>query len=285
MNVLFLILKIIGIVLLVLLGILLFLVLSVVFIPVRYHIRGKGEVPEEFESDIVVSWWLHLIHVRIRYGNNGLKYKFRILGIPINFNREKPKDLKTPKTQAEPKPVEHTEKAEESSQNTVSQETESSPRTAPTKPKRTKQSKAKPQRQGWLRQKWQEFKRGFLRLKEQIRNIKSIISDETNQRAVLVLFQELKYLLKHYSPRNASGEVQYGMEDPAQTGQLLGAASIFPFWYRYKISVIPDFETESSYAKGRLSMKGRIRSFHLLVSGVRLIRNTDIRKLINQIRK
>ena len=51
-----------------------------------------------------------------------------------------------------------------------------------------------------------------------------------------------------------------------------------------KISVIPDFTAEGFYARGELFLKGHIRSAHLLASGMRLIKNKDIRKLINQIR-
>lgn len=284
MEVLFLILKIIGIGLLVLLGIFLFIVCSLVFVPVRYRIRGKGEVPKEFEGDMVFSWFLHLIHCRIRYDNNDLKYKLRIFGIPINLGKEKkPKRRKEKQRVNDLEMAEVQEEPEELMAETFSEEADNTSEADVTAGKRKKRQK--PKRKGWLKRKIQQLKRSFLNLKEQLHDIKSIISEETNKRAVSALIQEMKYLLKHYSPRKALGELQYGMEDPAQTGEILGVVSIFPFWYRYKISVIPDFTAESFYAKGHLLLRGRIRSFHLLVSGVRLIRNKDIRKLISQIRK
>lgn len=332
MEVLFLILKIIGICLLVLLGLCLFLVLSVVFIPVRYRIRGKGETPKSIEADAVFSWFLHIIHCRIHYDEKGFFLKFRIFGVPISLGKKeekkkKPKQQKKQKKQSQnPKHGSKEEnfseikdssmtteskkqrETEESGEKVNAEETESILET--TEPEETanieeitelvgtvdsEEKNLTDDSRGFLssfRQKldkikniFKNLKKKFLQLKEQLGNIKSILSEETNRNALAAIFQEMKYLMRHYSPRKAVGELQFGMEDPADTGQVLGIISLLPFWYRYKISVTPDFAAEKSYAKGELSMKGHIRSIHLFLSGIRLIKNKDIRKLINQIRK
>lgn len=351
MEVLFLILKIIGICLLVLLGLCLFLVLSVVFIPVRYRIRGKGETPKSIEADAVFSWFLHIIHCRIHYDEKGFFLKFRIFGIPISLGKKeekkkKPKEQKTQKKQSQNQKRGSKEEkfseirdssmtieskkqreTEESGEKVNAEETESILETTESeetanieditelvetvdseeiikesnkdKQKQNSKMEKKPDltddSRGFLssfRQKldkikniFKNLKKKFLQLKEQLGNIKSILSEETNRNALAAIFREMKYLMRHYSPRKAVGELQFGMEDPADTGQVLGIISLLPFWYRYKISVTPDFTAEESYAKGELSMKGHIRSIHLFLSGIRLIKNKDIRKLINQIRK
>lgn len=308
MEVLFLIFKIIGICLLVLLGLCLFLVLSVVFIPVRYRIRGKGETPKRIDADAVLSWFLHIIHCRIHYDEKGFFFKFRIFGIPINLGKKekKKRQRKRKKQKEQPQNRKHGSKEEvtanieditELVEPVEAEEIikESNKDKQEQNSKMEKKSDLTDDSKGFLSSFRQEIdkiknifknlKKKFLQLKEQLGNIKSILSEETNRNALAAIFREMKYLMRHYSPRKAAGELQFGMEDPANTGQVLGIISLLPFWHRYKISVTPDFAAEESYAKGELSMKGHIRSIHLFLSGIRLIKNKDIRKLINQIRK
>lgn len=70
------ILKIIGILLLVVLGLLLFVILSVLFVPVRY--RAEGSVYESLKAKASVSWFLHLISLKVSYDGK-MQTDFRIL--------------------------------------------------------------------------------------------------------------------------------------------------------------------------------------------------------------
>ena len=70
------ILKIIGILLLVVLGLLLFVILSVLFVPVRY--RAEGSVYESLKAKASVSWFLHLISLKVSYDEK-MQTDFRIL--------------------------------------------------------------------------------------------------------------------------------------------------------------------------------------------------------------
>lgn len=309
MEVLFLILKIIGICLLVLLGIFLFLVLSIMFVPVRYRIRGKGEIPKPFETEIRFRWFFHIIYGRVWYGEEGAGFKVRLFGIPLRLGskkskkssektktrkKTKPKEKSEIREEAEPKEKsEIQEETEPIEKSEIREETELIERLEDSeKSKDSGESKSFGEHKNIFHQKVnkikykiQKLKEKFIQLKEQLGNIKIILSEETNRNAVAALFREFKYIMKHYTSRNAFGELQFGTDDPANTGQILGIVSLFPFWHRYKISVTPDFAAESIYAKGELFVKGHIRSVHLLISGIRLIKNKDIRKLINQIRK
>lgn len=300
MEVLLLILKIIGICLLVLLGIALFLILSIIFIPVRYRIRGKGEIPKPLEAEMIFSWFFHIFHGRVRYGEEGIGFKVRLFGIPLRLGSKEPKTEKRKKKKQrkqkgkkrseETKTIIETEplsKVENFGKTERSEKAENSEKAGHSEKAEHFEEHRDIRRKKFdkIKRKLQSLKAKLIQLKEQLGDIKIILSEETNRNAVAALFREFKYFMKHYSPRKASGELQFGTEDPANTGQILGIASLFPFWHRYKISVTPDFSAESLYVKGELSMKGHIRSVHLLISGIRLIKNKDIRKLINQIRK
>ncbi|XCP83507.1 DUF2953 domain-containing protein [Roseburia hominis] len=78
LHIIGLILKIIGVILAVILGILVLLVCIVLFVPVRYEIRGQfsGKL-EEAKASLAISWLLHLIAVRVRYEEGNLRWKVR----------------------------------------------------------------------------------------------------------------------------------------------------------------------------------------------------------------
>lgn len=121
-------------------------------------------------------------------------------------------------------------------------------------------------------------------VKEKIINLKDIILDEINKIVFVKIWKELRYLLRHFSPRKAKGELAFGMTDPAQTGQVLGALGVLPFWARYRINICPDFEAERFFVEGKLWMKGHIRLWHFLLSVVRLIKDKNVRRLLRKIR-
>lgn len=323
MEILLLILKIIGMIILVLLFLFLAMILAVVFIPVRYRIKGRAASPNEIEADIVISWMFHLVHGRVQMSGSDILYKIRILGIPISLEaqkeprrrrkRRKRRFIQDKKTKDFSGNTQEKERAlKEICQETETEESEPeipgleeelkmrTPKTdsqaehPPLWKKAQKKRKKHSIRQffreckAWLIH-WKQIAVGLknktITWKQQFVNIKNTILEETNKNAVICLFREFRYLLKHFSPRKASGTLQYGTQDPAITGQILGIISLFPFWYRYQISVQPDFTAEDFYARGCLALKGRIRALHMLRTGIRLIKDKNIRRLINQIRK
>lgn len=82
MHIVWMILKIIGILLLVILGIVLALLLAVFFVPVRYRIQVDKEAEGTAKVRAGVGWLLRILYVSVRYDEE-LHYCVRIFGIPI----------------------------------------------------------------------------------------------------------------------------------------------------------------------------------------------------------
>lgn len=89
---LLLLLKILGWALLVLLLLLIAVVLLVLFVPVRYEVRVQNERSTEPEQNnpiaelrmhLRVNWLLHLLHVTVNYGPEGMQNKIRVAGIDL----------------------------------------------------------------------------------------------------------------------------------------------------------------------------------------------------------
>lgn len=331
MEILFIILKIIGI----LLAILLLLGITVTAVPARYRMDIISQ--DEVKGKVVVHWLLHLVDVRIYYVSKDVSYKLRLFGISIPLDREKkekpakkkkerqaeteedsniPKENSNQETfheenanqeiSAEKKIRQEVSKEEnaveknlekEDSKEQHSEERDLQDSSAERKKRRGRGSRQKRKesfrnfknkcqaaRQN-VRQRTADIKNGTTTLKEQIADIKSLILEETNQNALRHLLQEFRYLLGRYAPRKVSGSILFSMGDPARTGKVLGNLSLLPFWSRYKVIVMPEFDSESFFVKGQICIKGHVRLWHVLVSGIRLIKDKNIRKLITSARK
>lgn len=119
----------------------------------------------------------------------------------------------------------------------------------------------------------------------QAEKIKAVLTDEQNHKAFSVIWKELKYLLKHSRFRKIDAELNFALWEPSATGQALGVIAMFPAFYQYDIGIYPDFEADKTYVKGTFLVKGHIRLVHVLISGIRLVKERDIRNLIKKIFK
>ncbi len=139
---------------------------------------------------------------------------------------------------------------------------------------------------------WNKLKAFFESVKEKVKNlslslsniydkynlIKRFFQNETNKLGLKYGFERIKGLLKHMGPRKVKAYIEFGTGDPCSTGQLLGVAAAFMGIYKDSVQIIPDFENE--VLKGNFYCKGRIRGIILLILGIKVIRNRDIRALI-----
>lgn len=282
MEILFLILKIIGI----LFFVIFLLLLALITVPVRYRICMEAQ--DNIGVAGKFSWFCRLINFKIEYKENDIAFQLRILGIPILRDREKHKNSKKRDKKHKKNPKSEIPSPEEPP---VPEE----PKPAQTTVPKEQEAGGETEEQGgWLENirsrletLWQrilDMKDKTIAGKEKVQNIKKLILEETNKSALLHLFQEFKYLVRHYSPRNASGDLAFSMGDPSRTGQILGAVSLLPFWARYRVQVTPDFQSEGFYIKGKLQLKGHIRAFHMIWSVFRLIKDKNIRALITRFR-
>ncbi len=347
MGILFLILKILGI----LLALILLSVAAVVAVPVRYRISLKAQ--ERVEGEAAFHWLFRAVDIRLRYGLEGLSWKCRILGIPVfRQNKLEGKGQEGRLGDAKEKGAGGAETAESCEGQKPSKEQAKKRVTASIQKQKEeiagyqreqekKAADAVPIRQEGLAEElqgasknaglpegegegdwgeaggeaserevkphlFQRIFRFFLKIPQRLQalrswaarigqklaslklrfhDIKTLVLEETNQKAFLHLWKELKVLLKHFAPRKASGDVEFCMGDPAQTGKILGAASLIPFWAKYQVAVTPDFMAESFYVRGSLFLKGHIRAWHFVPSFVRLIKDKNIHRLITAIRK
>ncbi len=327
MGILFVILKLIGI----LLAAVVLLAVAAVSVPVRYQICIEAQ--DETKGMAVFHWLFHVVDIRLWYRREGFSWRMRILGVLVFGRKEGKPEQKKGKRKRRPgkaskrkqkkeqrkrsigqqsgkKPGMQNEGAEEEKKHRMQGEggegkepeqespdpdsgcqgagmqgslgvpEEEQGRKLPVVKRMQQRFASVQKRVHEARQKLSGLAERIRELKKHPANIKKMLSEETNKEALRFALGQFWYLCKHYSPAKAWGNVGFSTGDPAQTGLLLGAASILPFWAKYKIDLAPDFVADSFYVKGTLCMKGHMRAFHLLRAGFRLIREKSIRKII-----
>ena len=308
MGILVVILKIVGAAL----AVLLLLAVLVTAVPVRYAVDAV--LQDRAEGKAAVGWLFHLLDLRVSYGAEGVSYRFRVFGIPIlpgrkrgkrggggegsESSREAAEETPVPAAEERETPV-PAKKAAQIGEHPIPAkaggETPSLPEAAEEEsgapvPKKKRRRRARFAWK-WLRGKPGKGRRrgkgkkpetgrtsGIRHLLAQARRL-----EETDKNAFRCLLRELRRLFFHYAPRKASGKVAFAMQDPSQTGLVCGAASLLPFWARYRIQMEPDFSSDVFYVRGSLRLKGHIRIVHLLT--IRLVKEKVIREVIKKIRK
>lgn len=287
MSILFLILKIIGI--LILIPIVLLLILLI--FPICYQIEGDfdGKSPK---AQIKVSWAVIFLRAKAFYEEE-LNFGIRIFGIPIYdsrkehwsvFGEHKEKDKKKHKKKHKKRPD---SKKKQNNKKTNKKRVEKKKSTYPSEDvfdltwdekSEDKISESKIEK---TTDKEKEFfgKRIVNFLKKcynRCKNFITKISKITNKMEMIgELFEDEDIIeavkrIKRYGvngvklllPQKLNAKITFGFEDPYYTGKVLGwTAALIPI-YGDHIDITPDFEKR--ILKGELKIKGRIRRYKIL---------------------
>lgn len=313
MEIVLLILKIIGIVLLAVLGLLLLLILLVVFFPVSYRINASYQ--ETLTAKVKVSWLFHFVSVTLDYGEKGKRCILRLLGIPLtDFLNPKPKKEKKKgkkKKRRAAKKRNAPKKQGEQKQDTQRQDAQRKPDTQPdpgmkkeAPQKEPTQKEAPPQQKNiaeWfaklirfparllevlksILQKCRDLWNKGVHIREKLAKWLEVLQRERTKIAVGKAKRQIVRLLKQILPRKWNAYVEFGFDDPAVTGQILGYYwMLIGVWGEHFICV-PDFEHK--VFSGNIEAKGRIQVFQLIYAAYQFMFDKDLvylRKLGSEI--
>ncbi len=295
MSVIVLILKIVGLVLLALLGLALLVLALALGVPVRYRVDGERE--ERVRIQVKVTWLLHLISFRLRYEDGSMAQTLRICGIPLFQRAREPsgetaedgQDIREPESAAEEPSRESESAAEEPSRapESAAEETIGETGASPDASVDGQELSQRARRFGRdpvrrMRERLSGVREACRQLVGKLSSLREMLSDEANRTVFAKVLAELRYLLRHFRMRKVDADVRFGLGDPAATGQALGALSVVPLFYRYPCRVVPDFETEETYVKGRVQIAGRARGVHIVLSLIRLWGKKEVRTLVKK---
>lgn len=310
LHVLFILLKILGILLLLLVGVLLLVLLA----PLRYSFKLEKEEQVSPEFSVRVTWLCWLFYFKASYIEKVFDYRIRILGHQIAGNqkeflekqkkkaekaqekRRKEKENRKKKSQKKEKElpvtiseekVSVTEKPEEDllkekeSEGGHSGESvkEESIKDADSHKELPKEKQVKEKTDKSSKRKGSFFKKGKARIKS-LKDAKSNL-DQFPWREWLELGKDIVIrFFKHVLPQKLRGTITFGFSDPADTGYVTGIAAVFYPKYGESFSLYPDFERKVFAA--RCEGKGRIRLGYILVLVVSILREKSVRTMIKR---
>ena len=287
MSILFLILKIIGI--LILIPIVLLLILLI--FPICYQIEGDfdGKSPK---AQVKVSWAVIFLRAKAFYEEE-LNFGIRIFGIPIYdsrkehwsvFGEHKEKDKKKDKKKHKKRPD---SKKKQNNKKNNKKRVEKKKSTYPSedvfdltwdeksedKISESKIEKTTDKEKEFFGKRIVNFlKKCYNRCKNFITKISKItnkmemIGDLFEDEDIIEAVKRIKRYgvngVKLLLPQKLNAKITFGFEDPYYTGKVLGwTAALIPI-YGDHIDITPDFEKR--ILKGELKIKGRIRRYKIL---------------------
>lgn len=291
-GIVFLLLKILGITLLSLAALILLLVLAALFVPVRYQVSGSFQ--ETLQGRILLTWLLHLISLKLEYGEDGFSYRVRVLGLKL-FPRKKKAapDSSSPAGREKEKEFRQDEEAQRAKQAPAK---EASVKEAGKEEKKRHSRESEPEPEASPKSRKRRIRRFFEKLKfsilsfcDKLKHMKDSagkaaqwLGDEKNQASLKFLMGQLKKLLAHIFPRKGQGEVVFGFEDPWSTGQVLTWISPFYPLYADVIQVHPVFGENVFTCSGKLS--GRVRLANLLWLAFQVYRDKHTWKMLRKLK-
>ena len=284
MQILLLILKIILIILLTILGIVLLAVGFVLFVPIRYDIKGEIKDEHQIEAEGSIRYLLSIFRFQFLYRENQLETAFYLFGKCKNFSEDYSTDSR--ESVADTEPINREEvlaEAKIAEEDVTNPEKISEPVPAVEETSNENQkitSYVQSENRNEAKNKKPKPKKEKSHIDFEL--IKKELTDEHNHSVLKKFFKELKYLFKHFKFRKIKTDFIFGLSDPAITGQILGAIAVLPIIYQYDFKLTPDFMTEKAYIKGTFAVNGRVRLIHILTSALRLIFDKEVRLVINK---
>lgn len=284
-----LILKIIGWILLAILGILVLLVCVVLFVPVRYELDGKcnGTI-DTLDVRFRFSFLLHFLAGTVCYTEGKPTWNLRIAWKRF-VNRD---------TELQETPIKKSEDSESSVNNAKDEEInvpeepikneESVSEESITKESVTKETVSKEtvsKKESFLDKIEYKYKKIRDKLREIARKkekVMEFLTNEIHQAAFLKVISELKRLLLRLRPQKIMGEIEFGFDDPAWTGQVLAGISILYPYFADCFQIIPDFEEKK--LRGQLEIKGKISAKNFVALGLRVILDKNVRMTLRHIK-
>ena len=116
------------------------------------------------------------------------------------------------------------------------------------------------------------------RICEKVSSLRAAVEDEENQKAFRLLLSRVKYLLHHLRFRRFEGRLEFGFDDPAMMGRILGVLSLFYPLYGESFTITPVFD--HTVFEGEIALKGHVRLIHILIAAIQLMMNKKIRGLV-----
>lgn len=314
LHILLTILKVIGIIILVLISLVILIIAAILFVPIRYSIDAiYDRKVKNLDFKIKITYLLHLISVKYIYKDDGLSIK--IFGIKTHFFDKETKameekinketkmfekmssEIKDNMTEM-PDVYEQLKKIDEErdrlAENVNKKEENIENNNKDNDTEENTEEFIKVEKQNIFSRIYSKIKAIIIKIKyrfikfcdtikkicKNVNDLKEFISDDNTKEAFGFLKKEALILLKHIRPRRIKGYVHFGFDDLSYTGNLLGLIYMILRGSPKEFRINPDFENK--VFDGEIHAKGRVQCYLLLIIGIRLYKNDNLKLLLER---
>ena len=310
------ILKILGILLLVVIGLLILGILAILFVPLRYD----GKISYNDKNQCVatqITWLFRLICIEGGYQEK-VYARARLLWFTLwkwkadekendkedhlesaDYSEEELDRLLEERSQKEESKEETKEETKEAKvieekldepdaeenltevQPTEIELTEAEPKEVELNEAKSKEAELTEKKPKKIQ--FQQIGKRIKEIKEKIKHIKEMASDQRIHRAILLLIDGAWKMVRHSLPRKIKGRAKFGFEDPSTTGQILTYVSLLYPCYAKSVELVPMF-TEKVIDLD-LYFRGRVRLFSLIWICVKIWFDRNFRYLYKKVKK
>lgn len=302
------VLKIIGIVILVILCLLIFILGLLLLVPIRYQFAGNCQ--KDFQGEAVVNWKPLLLKATVTFREKKLEYIVKLLGGVVMTNTDRKLSWIgrrffsfVDEAEAEAKKVSGKKSKKEVTGVVLEEHIEGLDDIShqpPVKMEGIHSEESDGQdtsKQGKIKKEpiWKRIKKMITVIRDRIRlwavKLKEINKKKEDLLRVyhskrfevakqdIVLY--VKTLWSVIRPKRLEGYVHFGLEDPANTGQLLGVLAIALPLYDEFLTIQPDFE--QACMEGNLEGNGKIRLFPVVRLVLKVIFNKNLIKVTKKV--
>ncbi len=286
------VLKIIGILLLCIIGLVLLLLSIVLFNPIRY--RAKGSFYEnEPKIRFRATYFLGLIRFNLVFENGKLMYRAKIAFKTLVDSEVKDLDEKVKeKVVKDVKEVKDVDNYFDDESKTELETAEIKNDSIDTSDSVDSVKKVEKKKKSKLKEIFEKIKFKFLQICGRIKKIfktyqsyRDFLTTKESREAIKEIKSRIFKALKAIKPRKIKARLKFGFEDPALTGQVLGALSIlYPIYGDNLILEAEFLDVTQLILEGEFKLKGRIRVITLLIQFLKIYRNKRLKEFIRFIK-
>ena len=128
---------------------------------------------------------------------------------------------------------------------------------------------------------YNDIKRKILSLIKNFKEIWAAVTDKENREAVVYFFKMIKIPIKYLVQNKLKVKMKFGMEDPAQTGELLGVMYSVSAILGFELMVEPDFDNKVFELDARL--RGHVSVYKVIVWVLQLYSNDKLKIVIDDV--
>lgn len=301
------ILKTIGIIFLIILVIIIFILLLVLFVPIRY--RFWGDYEDAPDGEAVIKWAPVFLKATASYHNKQFVYTVRLFGGVVmtntkarlswigrrffDFGNDEEEDTNrmASETVDVPKPGAGFQAEEQQMRQVFRDEKDSSKEdmlleesgqkgTAKKRVRKPLFLRIKEKKRSF-QMRWQEFVKRLKKIQNKKESLLKVYHSRRFEQAKSDLKQYAGEILRILKPDQLEGDIKFGLENPANTGYVLGMLAMLLPLYQGFLTVEPDFTQQ--IIKGNLKGNGRIRFISVAKLGIKVILNKNLIKVTRKV--